>query len=86
MEDIVERLREKAARKSPNLYVEQQRIETEAADEIERLREALRPFAELGGKYVNDTDQQVIDNVDRWEFVVPFPDLRKAYEVLGEKK
>jgi len=40
--DIVERLREKAERKSPNLYRKQQRIETEAADEIERLREALR--------------------------------------------
>lgn len=36
--DIVERLREKAERKSPNLYMKQQRIETEAADEIERLR------------------------------------------------
>ena len=40
--DIVKRLREKADRKSPNLYILEQRIETEAADEIERLREALR--------------------------------------------
>jgi hypothetical protein len=40
--DIVERLRQKAERKSPNLYVEQQRIETEAADEIERLRRLLK--------------------------------------------
>jgi len=40
--DIVERLREKAERKSPNLYRKQQRIETEAADEIEQLRDALR--------------------------------------------
>lgn len=36
--DIVERLREKADRKSPNDYMKQRRIETEAADEIERLR------------------------------------------------
>ena len=39
--DIVERLREKAERKSPNLYMKQQRIETEAADEIKRLQEEL---------------------------------------------
>jgi hypothetical protein len=45
--DIVERLREKADRKSPNLYMKQQRIETEAADEIERLREALQHIADL---------------------------------------
>ena len=39
--DIVERLRIRADLKSPNDFVKQRRIETEAADEIERLREAL---------------------------------------------
>ena len=37
--DIVERLRIRANLKSPNDFVKQRRIETEAADEIERLRE-----------------------------------------------
>ena len=37
--DIVERLRIRADLKSPNDFVKQRRIETEAADEIERLRE-----------------------------------------------
>ena len=36
--DIVERLRIRADLKSPNDFVKQRRIETEAADEIERLR------------------------------------------------
>ena len=45
--DIVERLREKAERKSPNLYRKQQRIETEAADEIERLREAHETVSKI---------------------------------------
>ena len=39
--DIIERLRIRADLKSPNDFVKQRRIETEAADEIERLREAL---------------------------------------------
>ena len=47
MMNIVERLRQKAERKSPNLYVEQQRIETEAANEIERLRGALRMWVKF---------------------------------------
>ena len=41
MTDIVERVRIRADLKSPNDFVKQRRIETEAADEIERLREAL---------------------------------------------
>ena len=57
-----------------------------AHDEIKRLRTALRPFAEIAKLYVNDTDQEVIDNVDRWEFVVSYPDLKKAYKALGEKE
>ena len=36
--DIVERLRIRADLKSPNDFVKQRRIETEAADEIDRLR------------------------------------------------
>ena len=36
--DIVERLRIRADLKSPNDFVKQRRIETEAADEIERLQ------------------------------------------------
>ena len=36
--DIVERLRIRADLKSPNDFVKQRRIETEAADDIERLR------------------------------------------------
>ena len=37
--DIVEQLRAKADIKSPNDFVKQRRIETQAADEIERLRQ-----------------------------------------------
>ena len=75
--DIVERLRICAA------YDPDQK---ESADEIERLREALRPFADIAKLYVNDTDREVTDNIDKWEFCVPFPNLRKAYEALGEKE
>ena len=46
--DIVERLRIRADLKSPNDFVKQRRIETEAADEIERLREALQQIADEG--------------------------------------
>ena len=48
MMDIVERLRIRADLKSPNDFVKQRRIETEAADEIERLREALQQIADEG--------------------------------------
>ena len=53
--DIVERLRIRADLKSPNDFVKQRRIETEAADEIERLREALKEIAHfnLYGDYSN---------------------------------
>lgn len=44
--DIVERLREKAEQKSINLWFLKRRIETEAADEIERLRSALKRIAQ----------------------------------------
>ena len=40
--DIVERLRIRADLKSPNDFVKQRRIETEAADEIERLQKQIR--------------------------------------------
>ena len=95
MTDIVERLRSDAEDIALLKIVETDKIRqkyriygtvVEAADEIERLREALRPFAEIAKLYVNDKDREVTDNVDKWEFCVPFPDLKKAYEALGEKE
>ena len=57
--DIVERLRQKAERKSPNLYVEQQRIETEAANEIERLRKALKEIEYLDRPQIRGLPRKV---------------------------
>ena len=48
--DIVERLRIRADLKSPNDFVKQRRIETEAANEIERLREQAHYHYENGLK------------------------------------
>ena len=55
--DIVERLRQKAERKSPNLYVEQQRIETEAANEIERLRNKVQWLEMCENTVVKQTNE-----------------------------
>ena len=46
--DIVERLRIRADLKSPNDFVKQRRIETEAANEIERLRVLVRDAFDEG--------------------------------------
>ena len=55
--DIVERLRIRADLKSPNDFVKQRRIETEAANEIERLREQAHYHYENGLKKDVETER-----------------------------
>jgi len=86
--DIVERLRSvtRLLRKTEETSYEQDcTLASEAADEIERLREALEPFAKLGEKYLKDADASVQDNIDKWEFVVQFSDLVAAYEATQKR-
>jgi len=91
--DIVERLRKPVSKDDPYICtnidtqpeIKYDLLRSQAADEIERLREALKPFAELGEKYLKDKDKSVQDNVDKWDFVVPFSDLVKAYAALQQK-
>ena len=89
MMDIVERLRAKP----PKGFVTSP-LMIEAADEIERLREALRPFAELGAAmlpcdahdtsgWVTMPDDTPVRNLSHYNFIVG--DFRNATKALGEK-
>ena len=65
------------------------KLAMEAADEIERLREALRPFAENAGAWFDFTDDErlveVFDNRrDCAELTVG--DLRRARAALEQSK
>jgi len=62
--DIVERLRIRADLKSPNDFVKQRRIETEAADEIDRLRKQAHYHYENGLK--KDVDIESLRDALRW--------------------
>lgn len=78
--DIVARLRI-CAEYYPN--------QTEAADEIERLREALRPFAELWlwpDDYGKGRDQEERDDTVQEDTRILRADIRRARAALGEEK
>jgi len=91
MMDIVERLRhaiEWHRGKDTNLL-------KNSADEIERLREALRPFAELGAAmmpcdahdtsvWVTMPDDTPVRNLSHYNFTAG--DFRNAAKALGEKE
>ena len=90
--DIVKRLRSENTMFG---YYESPEIQTEAADEIERLREALRPFAELGAAmlpcdahdtsvWVTMPDDTPVRNLSHYDFTVG--DFRNAAKALGERE
>ena len=89
MTDIVERLRDKAERKSPNLYMKMRRIETEAADEIERLREALHECARYLEEQVSASYwhiEQPFDANTQRRYARDMARAHKAFAALGEKE
>lgn len=81
MTDIVERLRATRRAEIPA----RASLWEEAADEIERLREALRPFAERAAAY---DPPQGDDNEPAWCHSTrpTIGDLRRARAVVGEGK
>ena len=92
MMDIVERLRRTTLYQG---HGEASDLPDEAADEIERLREALRPFAELGAAmlpcdahdtsvWVTMPDDTPVRNLSHYNFIVG--DFRNATKALGEKE
>ena len=50
-------------------------------DEIDRLREALEPFAKLGGDWAND----LLDDKAEMQVDVTMGDLRRAHQALKGK-
>lgn len=83
MTDIVERLRATRRAKIPA----RASLWEEAADEIERLREALKPFGELGSKI----DSSFLDHWGQVEYrpslhSITIGHLRRASAALEGKK
>jgi hypothetical protein len=80
MTDIVERLRE-AANGIGSMKTERgdYGLLDEAADEIERLRGLLKPFAVY--YEINDLDERLADDA----IEVPVGDLRAVYRVIGAR-
>ena len=62
--DIVERLRIRADLKSPNDFVKQRRIETEAANKIERLRQYI---SELEDAIASNNPTEIFNKSARLE-------------------
>ena len=84
--DIVERLRIRADLKSPNDFVKQRRIETEAANEIERLREQAHYHYENGLK--KDVEvarlREALQHMVRWHDQLSASDIAKAEAALQQ--
>ena len=78
--DIVERLRDAGdhAFFDPHLH-------HKAADEIERLREALKPFAEEAIHWVNYSDSEpMVESFPDYEGNVTVGNCRRAFDILNK--
>lgn len=79
---LVKRLRERAVRRAVNSKPKVERLIIDAADEIERLRDALEPFARLYCDHHHHLpDNQPIFGIQGYNILVG--DMRKAHALIN---